>query len=283
MQLAINGIALGFVYSLVGIEYSLIWNATGLLNFSHDKIITLGAYLVGGLFCAQLGLPVAVSFILAIPLMILVGALLATCVFNPLRKMSTIYTIMGTILVGKIVYELVRLGFGSQPLTIKGLFKGTFRFGTLVVPKTQIYMIAIAAVVVIALELFLNKTKTGKAMRAVSQNKNAAALMGINVKNNIRITAAISAVICLIVGFMVIPLYNVSLNMASMIGLKGFASGVIGGFGYLPGCIVGGIVVGLIESMSVLVIPSVYKDAVAFLLLIIFLLIRPKGILGKKA
>lgn len=283
LQLAINGIALGFVYSLVGIEYSLIWNATGLLNFSHDKIITLGAYLVGGLFCAHLGLPVAVSFILAIPLMILVGGLLATCVFNPLRKMSTIYTIMGTILIGKIVYELIRLGFGSQPLTIKGLFKGVFKFGTLVVPKTQIYMIAIAAVVVIALEVFLNKTKTGKAMRAVSQNKNAAALMGINVKSNIRITAAISAVICLIVGFMVIPLYNVSLNMASMIGLKGFASGVIGGFGYLPGCIVGGIVVGLIESLSVLIIPSVYKDAVAFLLLIIFLLIRPKGILGKKA
>ena len=107
--------------------------------------------------------------------------------------------------------------------------------------------------------------------------------MGINVKQNIRITGAISAVICMIIGFMVIPLYNVSLNMASMIGLKGFASGVVGGFGYLPGCIVGGIIVGLIESMSAFVIPSVYKDAVAFLVLIVFLMVKPSGILGKKA
>ena len=126
-------------------------------------------------------------------------------------------------------------------------------------------------------------TKTGKAMRCVSQNKKAAELMGINVKQNIRITGAISAVICMIIGFMVIPLYNVSLNMASMIGLKGFASGVVGGFGYLPGCIVGGILVGLIESMSAFVIPSVYKDAVAFLVLIVFLMVKPSGILGKKA
>ena len=149
--------------------------------------------------------------------------------------------------------------------------------------KVIVYIIVIAIVVVAALEIFLQTTKTGKAMRCVQQNKKASELMGINVKQNIRITAAISSVICLIIGFMVIPLYTVSLSMASMIGLKGFAAGVVGGFGVLPGCIVGGIVVGLIESASVLVIPSVYKDAVAFLVLIIFLLIKPSGILGKKS
>lgn len=282
LQLAVSGAALGFVYALVGIEYSLIWNATGLLNFSHDKLITLGAYLIAGTFCIRMGLPISLSVVLALFIMILVGLLMATFVFNPLRKMETIFTIMGTILLGKIISELIRLNYGAIPFTISGLMVGTFRIGKLAVAKANVYVIGIAVVVVAALEIFLKTTKTGKAMRCVSQNKKAAELMGINVKQNIRITVAISSVICMIIGFMIIPLYNVSLTMASMIGLKGFAAGVVGGFGYLPGCIVGGIVVGLVESMSALVIPSVYKDAVAFLVLIIFLMIKPSGIMGKK-
>ena len=282
LQLAVSGAALGFVYALVGIEYSLIWNATGLLNFSHDKLITLGAYLIAGTFCIRMGLPISLSVVLALFIMILVGLLMATFVFNPLRKMEMIFTIMGTILLGKIISELIRLNYGAIPFTISGLMVGTFRIGKLAVAKANVYVIGIAVVVVAALEIFLKTTKTGKAMRCVSQNKKAAELMGINVKQNIRITVAISSVICMIIGFMIIPLYNVSLTMASMIGLKGFAAGVVGGFGYLPGCIVGGIVVGLVESMSALVIPSVYKDAVAFLVLIIFLMIKPSGILGKK-
>ena len=283
LQLAISGAALGFVYALVGIEYSLIWNATGLLNFSHDKIITLGAYIVAGIFFTRMGLPVSVSFVLSVIVMVVVGVLMAMIILNPLRKMTTIFTIMGTILFGRIIYEVIRLVYGSRPFTISGLMSGTFHIGSLAVAKTNVYMIVIAGVVVAALQIFMQTTKTGKAMRCVSQNKKASELMGINVKQNICITAAISSVICLIIGFMVIPLYNVTLTMASMIGLKGFAAGVVGGFGYLPGCIVGGIVVGLIESASVLVIPSVYKDAVAFLVLIVFLLIKPSGIMGKKA
>lgn len=282
LQLAVSGAALGFVYALVGIEYSLIWNATGLLNFSHDKLITLGAYLIAGTFCIRMGLPISLSVVLALFIMILVGLLMATFVFNPLRKMETIFTIMGTILLGKIISELIRLNYGAIPFTISGLMVGTFRIGKLAIAKANVYVIGIAVVVVAALEIFLKTTKTGKAMRCVSQNKKAAELMGINVKQNIRITVAISSAICMIIGFMIIPLYNVSLTMASMIGLKGFAAGVVGGFGYLPGCIVGGIVVGLVESMSALVIPSVYKDAVAFLVLIIFLMIKPSGIMGKK-
>ena len=282
LQLAVSGAALGFVYALVGIEYSLIWKATGLLNFSHYKLITLGAYLIAGTFCIRMGLPISLSVVLALFIMILVGLLMATFVFNPLRKMETIFTIMGTILLGKIISELIRLNYGAIPFTISGLMVGTFRIGKLAIAKANVYVIGIAVVVVAALEIFLKTTKTGKAMRCVSQNKKAAELMGINVKQNIRITVAISSVICMIIGFMIIPLYNVSLTMASMIGLKGFAAGVVGGFGYLPGCIVGGIVVGLVESMSALVIPSVYKDAVAFLVLIIFLMIKPSGIMGKK-
>jgi branched-chain amino acid transport system permease protein len=132
------------------------------------------------------------------------------------------------------------------------------------------------------LQLFFKTTKMGKAMRCVQQNKTAATLMGINVTSNINLTIAISAVICSAIGIMVIPLFTIDLTIANMIGLKGFASGVIGGFGYLPGAILGGIVIGIVENLSTLVIPTLYKDCVAFVLLIVFLLVKPSGLLGHR-
>jgi branched-chain amino acid transport system permease protein len=122
----------------------------------------------------------------------------------------------------------------------------------------------------------------GKAMRCVQQNKMAATLMGINVTANINFTIALSAMICSAIGIMVIPLFSIDLSIANMIGLKGFAAGVIGGFGYLPGAILGGITIGILENLSSLVIPTLYKDCVAFVLLIGFLLIRPSGFLGHR-
>ncbi len=278
----ISGIALGFVYALVGIEYSIIWNATGLLNFSHANLITLGAYVVAGVFGKIMGLNMAMSLLLGTVAMAAVGAAMAVGIFIPLRNRKVVFTVMGTILLGKIMYELIRLGYGSQPFTVPGLMTGVFKLGTLVISRANLYIIGIALVVVTALQAFMRFTTAGKAMRAVSQNKAAAELMGIDVRSNLMMSTAISCVICMIIGVMIIPLYSVSLNMSSTIGLKGFAAGVVGGFGYLPGCIVGGIVVGLIESISVLVIPSIYKDAVAYLVLIVFLLFKPNGLLAKK-
>mgnify|MGYP001861334349 FL=1 len=119
-------------------------------------------------------------------------------------------------------------------------------------------------------------------MRCVQENKTAASLMGINVSKNIALTVGISALICATIGILVVPIFNVELQMSSMIGLKGFASGVIGGFGYLPGAIVGGILLGVVEIFGSMLIPSVYKDCLSFVLLIIFLLIKPSGLLGHK-
>ena len=119
-------------------------------------------------------------------------------------------------------------------------------------------------------------------MRCVQENKTAASLMGINVSKNIALTVGISALICATIGILVVPIFNEELQMSSMIGLKGFASGVIGGFGYLPGAIVGGILLGVVEIFGSMLIPSVYKDCLSFVLLIIFLLIKPSGLLGHK-
>lgn len=158
---------------------------------------------------------------------------------------------------------------------------GTVKIGSVVISIANIAIIIVAALCVGALQLFLYKTKPGKAMRCVAQNRNASQLMGIDVKHVMMITVAISMMICCLIGLLVSPLLNISTTMSNMIGLKGFAAGVIGGFGYLPGAIIGGLVIGIIENLASMVLPSVYKDIVAFVLLVAFLLIRPKGITGK--
>lgn len=283
MQLIVSGIALGFIYALVAVEYTLIFNSTGLLNFSHDKLIMVGAYVFAGQFVIRMGCSPVISVLATIICMYLLGVLIATGIFNPLRNMGApIFAVMGTVILGRILRELTRLIWGATPFTVTGFLKGTVRIGNVIVTVANLTIIIVSILVVAALQFFFKKTRTGKAMRCVQQNKTAATLMGINVPRNINVTIAISSVICSIIGILVIPLFSVDLTIANMVALKGFASGVLGGFGYLPGAIVGGIVIGVLENLSTLVIPTLYKDCVAFVLLIACLLIRPSGLLGHK-
>lgn len=281
IQLIVSGIAMGFIYALVGIEYTLIWNASGVLNFSHDKLITLGAYIFGGTYIIGMGLGFVPGVILSLITVALLGAIIAKVIFIPLRNMTMIYTIMATVMLGKIIVEAIRLYWGPVPFSVPGFLIGTVKIGSVVISVANIAIIIAASICVCALQLFLYKTKPGKAMRCVAQNRNASQLMGIDVKTVMVITVAISMMICCLIGLLVSPLLNISTTMSNMIGLKGFAAGVIGGFGYLPGAIVGGLVIGVVENLASMVLPSVYKDIVAFVLLVVFLLIRPKGITGK--
>lgn len=281
IQLIVSGIAMGFIYALVGIEYTLIWNASGVLNFSHDKMITLGAYIFGGTFIVGMKLGIVPGIILSLLTVAAAGFVIARVVFIPLRKKSMIFTIMATVMLGKIVIEFIRLFWGPIPFSVPGFLVGTVRIGGVVISIANIAIIITASLCVAALQLFLYKTKQGKAMRCVAQNRNASQLMGIEVKNVMTLSVIISMMICCLIGILVSPLLNISTTMSNMIGLKGFASGVIGGFGYLPGAIIGGIVIGIVENLASMALPSVYKDIVAFVLLVAFLLVRPKGITGK--
>lgn len=284
IQLLVSGLAFGFIYALVGIEYTLVWNSTGLLNFSHDRLITLGAYIFGGTFVLGLGADNWLAVMLTLVVMWVVGALVASLIFNPLRHMrQMIFAVMGTIMLGRIMYEGIRLIWGPTPFTVPNWITGNIMVGEISITKANLYICLVAALVLVALQLFMTYTKIGKAMRCVAQNKKAASLMGINVSLNIAITTGVSAIICSIIGMLIIPLFYIDVNMGNMIGLKGFASGVIGGFGYLPGAIVGGIIIGVVENLSTMIIPAIYKDVVSFVLMIVFLLIRPSGLLGKKA
>ena len=272
---------MGFIYALVGIEYTLIWNASGVLNFSHDKMITTGAYIFGGTYILGLGMDFIPGILLSLITVALLGIVVARVIFIPLRNMTMIYTIMATVMLGKIIVEAIRLLWGPVPFSVPGFLIGTVKVGDVVISIANIAIIAAAAFCVLALQLFLYKTKPGKAMRCVAQNRKAAQLMGIDVRTVMTVTVMISMMICCLIGLLVSPLLNITTTMSNMIGLKGFAAGVIGGFGYLPGAILGGLCIGIVENIASMVLPSVYKDIVAFVLLVGFLLIRPAGITGK--
>lgn len=282
-QLIVSGIALGFIYALVSIEYTLIFNSTGLLNFSHDKLIMMGAYVFAGQFVLGMGCSYLVATLATIVTMFLLGVLIAKGIFNPLRNMSSpIFAVIGTVIMGRIFKEIARLVWGATAFNIPGYLKGTYKLGDVVITRSNVIIIIVSVIIVAALQVFFYHTKTGKAMRCVQQNKTASTLMGINVTSNINFTIALSAVICSCIGMLVVSLFSVSLTMSSMIGLKGFAAGVVGGFGSFPGAIIGGIVIGVVENISTLVIPPLYKDCISFVLMIVFMLVRPQGILGKK-
>lgn len=281
IQLIVSGIAMGFIYALVGIEYTLIWNASGVLNFSHDKMITTGAYIFGGTYILGLGMDFIPGILLSLITVALLGIVVARVIFIPLRNMTMIYTIIATVMLGKIIVEAIRLLWGPVPFSVPGFLIGTVKVGDVVISIANIAIIAAAAFCVLALQLFLYKTKPGKAMRCVAQNRKAAQLMGIDVRTVMTVTVMISMMICCLIGLLVSPLLNITTTMSNMIGLKGFAAGVIGGFGYLPGAILGGLCIGIVENIASMVLPSVYKDIVAFVLLVGFLLIRPAGITGK--
>lgn len=284
IQLLISGVAFGCIYCLVSIEYSLLLRASGLVNFAHERFILLGAYVFGATCMQLLGLPV----ILAIPLAMLVmagfSALTAKFIFNPLRNMrSNIFAVGGTLMLGKVITEAVRLIWGPIPLRLEGFISGVFRIGDIVVSKVYIAIIIVSVIFLLFQHWLFTYTKMGKAMRCVNQDKVAAELMGINVTRSITITVILSAMVCLIIGILIIPIFNLDLSMSSTIGQKGFAAGVVGGFGTIAGSIVGGLLIGLAENIFLILGgPSVYKDVVSFVLLILFLIIKPKGLMVKK-
>lgn len=283
LQLLVSGIGMGCIYCMVAIEYTLIWNASGLVNFGHEKFIMLGAYIFAGTLMLKLGVPSGAAIFITILIMFLFGALTAVGVFNPLSRLnSNIFAVMGTLMLSEVLNEAARLIWGPAPFNLPDFIKGSYNVGGISIPKVYAVIVVVSMLLLVSIHLMFKMTKVGRAMRCVAQDKKAAALMGINVNANIMLTVGLSAAICCIIGILIIPILNVKLTMASVIALKGFSAGIVGGFGSIPGAIVGGLLIGIVESLYTGVGPSVYRDVVAFVLLIGFLLVKPEGILKKK-
>ena len=283
LQLILAGLAMGFIYALVSIEYTIIWNASGLLNFSHERFILLGAYIFGAQFIVNMNFNSAAAVIAALVCAFLIGMAASYLLMRPFQYLPLVFSVTGTMMLGRIITESVRIIWGNNPIPLANWLQGVFRIGTLVISRTYVAIILTAICLVVALQLFLNRTKLGTAMRCLSQNRNAARLMGIDVDFLAAVTMGVSTMVCAVIGILIIPLFQIRGDMTGMIGLKGFAAGVFGGFGYLPGGILGGVLIGILESLRTLVIPGIYKDIISFVIMIVFLLIRPSGILGHKA
>ena len=278
----VNGIALGFIYCLIAIEYSIVFNTSGLMNLGHDKYIMLGAYIFGGTYAIGLALPAIPSVLLTIITMVLVGIFVGSVAFNPLRHLASTYAITGCLSLSLMLVQLVRLVYGSVPFTVPGFLSGIVRIGGVPITKSSIATIIIAIVILIAQWIMMMKTKVGRAMRAVSQDTKASAIMGINVNKLMLFTTGLSIGLCGLIGTLLVPLYGISTNMTLSIANKAFCASVVGGFGNINGAIVGGLFVGIAEAVySILGGPGIYKDMVSFIMIVAFLLFRPQGILGQ--
>ena len=277
----ISGLSQGGVYALIALGYTMVYGIAKMLNFAHGDIIMVGGYTIM-VFFYQTGMPI-VALLAAIVFCIAVGLLTERLAYRPLRGASPLAVLITAIGVSSLLQSLTQLIFGTaSSMVIVNTF-GTIKIGSLVIEVSTLITLFSAAAVMIALTLFVNKTKTGKAMLAVSEDQGAAKLMGIGVNRVIAITFAVGSALAALAGyFSLLKSPSVSITMGSLPGIKAFTAAVIGGIGSIPGAMLGGILLGVIETACNAAGLANWTLAIEFAVLIIILLVRPTGLLGKK-
>ncbi|MBR6084003.1 MAG: branched-chain amino acid ABC transporter permease [Spirochaetales bacterium] len=278
----INGLQTGSVYALVALGYSMVYGIIKLLNFAHGDIIMIGAYMVYYAI-ASFALPPVVAIVLAIAVSTLLGVLVEKVAYTPLRSAPRLSLLITAIGVSFLLENGAQLLFGADQKSMDPLITGSVMLGKVNVSYTAIVTILVSVVIMILLTFVVNKTKAGKAMRAVSEDMGAAQLMGISLNKTISMTFAIGSALAGIGSVLYLAAYTqASPTMGSMLGIKAFVAAVLGGIGSIPGAMIGGFTIGILEALVAAVGFSMWKDAAVFLVLIIVLLFKPTGFLGKK-
>ena len=281
----INGISLGSVYAIIALGYTMVYGIAKMLNFAHGDVIMVGAYMC---FCSMtyLSLPPIVSILIAMVVCTLLGVIVEVLAYRPLRKASSLAVLITAIGVSYLLQNAALLIWGSAPKTFSSVvpFGSVSLFnGVLIITGESIVTVAACVVIMICLTVFTKKSRMGKAMRAVSEDKDAAQLMGINVNKTIAITFAIGSALAAIAGVLLCSAYPaLTPTTGSMPGIKAFTAAVFGGIGSIPGAMIGGVLLGVIEIFSKSYISSELADAIVFGVLIVVLLVKPTGLLGKK-
>lgn len=281
----INGISLGSVYAIIALGYTMVYGIAKMLNFAHGDVIMVGAYIC---FCMMtyLGIPPIVAVIAAMIVCTLLGILIEGLAYKPLRKASSLAVLITAIGVSYFLQNVALLIWGSAPKvfsTVIPLGSISLFGGSLIITAETILTVAACIVIMIGLTIFTKKSRMGKAMRAVSEDKDAAELMGINVNFTISMTFAIGSALAAIAGVLLCSAYPTLVpTTGSMPGIKAFTAAVFGGIGSIPGAMLGGILLGIIEIFSKSYISTSLSDAIVFAVLIVVLLVKPTGILGKK-
>ena len=285
LQYLINGISIGSVYAIIALGYTMVYGIAKMLNFAHGDIIMVGAYIS---FCVTnyLGLPAVASVIAAMAVCTLLGILIEKLAYMPLRGTPSLAVLITAIGVSYFLQNGAQLIWGSAPknyasiVPLKPIFLAG---GDLVITGEVIVTILASVLIMVGLTLFTTKTKIGKAMRAVSEDRAAAQLMGISVNNTISMTFAIGSALAAIAGVLLcstVP--TLQPTTGAMPGIRAFTAAVFGGIGSIPGAMLGGILLGIIETFSKAYISTQFSDAIVFSVLIIILLVKPAGLLGKQ-
>lgn len=281
----INGISLGSVYAIIALGYTMVYGIAKMLNFAHGDVIMVGSYIV---FIAvnQMGMPPLLAIVISMALCTLLGIVIERFAYKPLRSASSLAVLITAIGVSYLLQNLALLIWGADPksfTSVVGLAPVQLADGRLVISGETIVTIVVSAIIMAGLIFFVNNTKMGRAMLAVSEDKGAAQLMGINVNSTIAMTFAIGSALAAVAGVLLCSAYpTLQPTTGAMPGIKAFTAAVFGGIGSIPGAFVGGILLGVIEIMSKAYISTQLADAIVFAVLIIVLLVRPTGLLGKK-
>ena len=293
-QQLINGLALGAVYALIALGYTMVYGILQLINFAHGEIYMLGAYLgiivLGvltylGLTTYSLSLSLLLTVIISMLFCAAYGAVIERVAYRPLRNASKLAPLISAVGMSIILQNFVMLAQGKEYKNLPPMLpsQGVIIFGANISP-VQIFILTASVLIMAGLQFFVARTRLGKAMRATSQDRVMAGLVGININQVISITFMIGSSLAAVAGVMVTLYYGVvHFFMGYLAGIKAFTAAVLGGIGSIPGAMLGGFMLGLIENFGASYISSVYKDAFAFLVLIITLIIRPAGLLGQKS
>ena len=281
-QLLFTGFGIGAIYALVALGFVLLIRAASVVNFAQGEFSMLGAYAMVVL-SGMLGLPYWVALPVAILLMAGFGVLFAGATYWPLRHRGQLPVIISTIGASIFLANTVLALYGPSPEVLPGLFDTPgFEVGGLFMDSQYVAIMVTAAVMLLLQFLIFEKTLLGKKLQATSQDKEMASLLGIPVALMVLITFAYSAALGGLAGVLVAPVLFVSVGMGTIISLKAFAANIIGGFGNIPGAILGGLALGIVETFGAAYVSVPYKDALAFGLLLLFLLVRPQGLFGEK-
>ena len=285
LQHFINGISIGSVYAIIALGYTMVYGIAKMLNFAHGDVIMVGAY---ASYCvtSYLGLPAVVSILVAVAVCTLLGIVIEGLAYKPLRGTPSLAVLITAIGVSYFLQNAAQLIFGSAPKNFKSIvsMKALTLFGGgLTITGEVLVTIVVCVAIMVGLTLFTSRTRMGKAMRAVSEDRAAAQLMGINVNQTISVTFAIGSALAAVAGVLLCSTVPTLMpTTGAMPGIRAFTAAVFGGIGSIPGAMLGGILLGIIETFSKAYISTQFSDAIVFSVLIIILLVKPAGLLGKQ-
>jgi branched-chain amino acid transport system permease protein len=281
-QSVLSGIGIGAVYGLIGIGFCVIYNASGIVNFAQGVFVMLGGMFAYS-FLVQMKLPLALAAAISIVLVAGVGVLVQILIIRPMwkRKAPMFAIILATLAVQLLIEQVVILTMGDQPRTYPQFTDGgPLKIGEIAIGYQLFWVLGCGALMVGLLTLFFNKTRVGRALRACSQNREAAALLGIPVDAMLMLSFALSAALGAAAGILITPMQYTAYSVGGPFGVNGFIAAIIGGFGSAPAALAGGILLGLVQSGAIVVFGAGYKNVIALTILLIVLLFFPRGLFG---